>query len=139
VRKVQGSTGEKNLFGLDRRSIKAATPEIVAVACTRGREDIEILVENIADLSQMEHKSSQRKGVSEMLSDIQSPEQRRLADLAEGARKSKQLVKFCIDHIQKDGIRKRIKAEIDPPKNTIRPSIKRWIEAPEPPKFGISI
>jgi conjugative relaxase-like TrwC/TraI family protein len=66
VRKVQGATEQKAVFGLDRRSIRAATKEIVNVACTRGRRNIEILVESLADLSQIEHRSSRRKGVSEM-------------------------------------------------------------------------
>jgi hypothetical protein len=51
---------------LDRKSIRAATREIATVACTRGREDIEMIVESIADISQMENKSSQRRAVCEM-------------------------------------------------------------------------
>jgi hypothetical protein len=66
VRKVQGSTQPKNIFGLDRKSIRAATAEIATVACTRGRNDIEIIVESIADIAQIENKSSQRKAVCEM-------------------------------------------------------------------------
>jgi conjugative relaxase-like TrwC/TraI family protein len=66
VRKVQGATKANNIFGVDRRSIRAVSAEIATVACTRGREDIEILVESIADLSQIENKSSQRKAVCEM-------------------------------------------------------------------------
>jgi hypothetical protein len=40
--------------------------ELATVASTRGREDIEILVESVADLSQIEAKSSRRKAVCEM-------------------------------------------------------------------------
>ena len=66
VRKVQGATQPKNIFGMDRQSIRAVSAELATVASTRGREDIEILVESVADLSQIEAKSSRRKAVCEM-------------------------------------------------------------------------
>jgi hypothetical protein len=51
---------------MDRQSIRAVSAELATAASTRGREDIEILVESVADLSQIEAKSSQRKAVCEM-------------------------------------------------------------------------
>jgi hypothetical protein len=51
---------------MDRQSIRAVSAELATVASTRGREDIEILVESVADLSQIEAKSGQRKAVCEM-------------------------------------------------------------------------
>jgi hypothetical protein len=50
----------------------SAGRESTACACqegTRGREAIEIIVENKADIAQIENKSSQRKAVCEMTLD----------------------------------------------------------------------
>lgn len=96
VRKVQGATKEGNIFGLDRKSIKAATPEIINVACTGGSEGIEILVESPADLAQIENKSSHRKAVCEMALDPSrelQPELRHLLTQIDQAKASQSVSK----------------------------------------------
>ena len=45
ARKVEGMTNFKALFGADRRSIAHISRKVATVACTRGREAIELLVE----------------------------------------------------------------------------------------------
>jgi hypothetical protein len=100
VRRVQGSTGQKNIFGLDKSSIKAATPEVIAVATTRGREELEIIVESVADLAQIELKSSQRKGVGEMLSDVPTDEELRIAKLQEKIRKEMRFRERCAEELK---------------------------------------
>jgi hypothetical protein len=40
---------------------EAATRKIAYVACSRGREDIEVFVESVADLSQIQNRSGDRK------------------------------------------------------------------------------
>ena len=59
-------TNFKALFGADRRSIAHISRKVATVACTRGREAIELLVESIADLSQIQNRSGDRKAAVEM-------------------------------------------------------------------------
>jgi ATP-dependent exoDNAse (exonuclease V) alpha subunit len=66
ARKVEGMTNFKALFGADRRSIAHISRKVATVACTRGREAIELLVESIADLSQIQNRSGDRKAAVEM-------------------------------------------------------------------------
>jgi hypothetical protein len=65
-RKVQGSAATRIITGFDRHSVKAATKEVPYVINGRGREFCEIYVESIADLSQIQNRSGDRKFASEM-------------------------------------------------------------------------
>jgi hypothetical protein len=52
----------KVITGFDRHSVRSATQKIAYVAASRGREDIEVFVESIADLSQIQNRSGGRNG-----------------------------------------------------------------------------
>lgn len=67
ARSVQGDTSTRVITGFDRHSVKAATRDIPYVLNSRGREDCQIYVESIADLSQIQNRSGDRKAVSEMV------------------------------------------------------------------------
>jgi hypothetical protein len=62
----EGATGLKVITGFDRHSVRSATRKIAYVAASRGREDIEVFVESIADLSQIQNRSGDRKAAVEM-------------------------------------------------------------------------
>jgi conjugative relaxase-like TrwC/TraI family protein len=65
-RKVQGSAATRVITGFDRKSVKAATREVPYVINGRGREDCQIYVESIADLSQIQNRNSERKHATDM-------------------------------------------------------------------------
>jgi len=54
------------ITGFDRHSVRSATQKIAYVAASRGREDIEVFVESVADLSQIQNRTGDRKAVVEM-------------------------------------------------------------------------
>jgi hypothetical protein len=62
----EGATGLKVITGFDRLSGRSATKKIAYVACSRGREDIEVFVESVADLSQVQNRTGDRKAAVEM-------------------------------------------------------------------------
>jgi hypothetical protein len=62
----EGATGLKVITGFDRHSVRSATQKIAYVACSRGREDIEVFVESVADLSQIQNRTGDRKAAVEM-------------------------------------------------------------------------
>jgi hypothetical protein len=45
---------------------EAATRKIAYVACSRGREDIEVFVESVADFSQIQNRTGDRKAAAVM-------------------------------------------------------------------------
>ena len=57
----EGATGLKVITGFDRHSVRSATQKIAYVAASRGREDVEVFVESVADLSQIQNRSGDRK------------------------------------------------------------------------------
>jgi conjugative relaxase-like TrwC/TraI family protein len=62
----EGATGLKVITGFDRHSVRSATQKIAYVACSRGREDIEVFVESVADLSRIQNRTGDRKAAVEM-------------------------------------------------------------------------
>jgi hypothetical protein len=46
--------------------VRSATQKIAYVAASRGREDIEVFVESVADLSQIQNRTGDRKAAVEM-------------------------------------------------------------------------
>ena len=62
----EGATGLKVITGFDRHSVRSATRKIAYVAASRSREDIEVLVESIAELSQIQNRTGDRKAAVEM-------------------------------------------------------------------------
>jgi hypothetical protein len=48
------------LTGFDRHSVRSATQKVAYVACSRGREDIEVFVESVADPSKIQNRSGGR-------------------------------------------------------------------------------
>jgi hypothetical protein len=54
------------ITGFDRHSIRSATQKVAYVACSRGREGIEAFVESIADPSQIQNRTGDRKAAVEM-------------------------------------------------------------------------
>jgi hypothetical protein len=62
----EGATGLKVITGFDRHSVRSATQKIAYVAYSRGREDIEAFVESIADPSQIQNRTGDRKAAVEM-------------------------------------------------------------------------
>jgi hypothetical protein len=65
-RSVQSSTAARVITGFDRNSVRAATKDIPYVLNSRGREDCQIYVESIADLSQIQNRSGDRKFATKM-------------------------------------------------------------------------
>jgi conjugative relaxase-like TrwC/TraI family protein len=66
VIKVQSETEKKAIFSMDRHSIRAVSRQIVKVATSRGETDIEVFVENLADLALIQKRSGDRKDPLEM-------------------------------------------------------------------------
>jgi conjugative relaxase-like TrwC/TraI family protein len=66
ARKVQGSTCSRIITGFDRHSVKSVSRDIPYVLNSRGRDDCQIYVESIADLSQTQDRTGIRKAVIEM-------------------------------------------------------------------------
>jgi hypothetical protein len=64
--RVQGDAADKVLLGFDRASIRWASQKIAYVMASRGRIDLELFVENIADLSQIQARKGDRKAATEM-------------------------------------------------------------------------
>jgi hypothetical protein len=62
----EGATGLKVITGFDRHSVRSATQKIAYMAASRGREDIEVFVEFIADLSQIQNQTGNRKAAMGM-------------------------------------------------------------------------
>jgi hypothetical protein len=83
----EGATGLKVITGFDRHSVRSATQKIAYGAASRGREDIEVFVESIADLSQIQNRTGDRKAAVEMACE------NRLGDRAE--------VKELFRHLQR--------------------------------------
>lgn len=54
------------ITGFDRHSVRSATSKIAYVAASRGREDIEAFVESMADLSQVQNRTGDRKAAVEV-------------------------------------------------------------------------
>jgi hypothetical protein len=63
---VEGATGLKVITGFDRHSVRSSSQKIAYVACSRGREDIEVFVESVADLSQIQNRTGDRKAAVEL-------------------------------------------------------------------------
>ena len=82
-RKVQGSAATRVITGFDRQSVKAATKEVPYVINGRGREDCQIYVESIADLSQIENRSGERRFATDMPTQTLSADLQRLKDRLE--------------------------------------------------------
>ena len=82
-RKVQGSTSTRVITGFDRQSVKAATKEVPYVINGRGREDCQIYVESIADLSQLQNRSGERRLATEMPTQTLSADLQQLKDKLE--------------------------------------------------------
>ena len=72
VIKVQSETEKKAIFSMDRHSIRAVSRQIVKVATSRGETDIEVFVENLADLALIQKRSGDRKDPLEMKFDSES-------------------------------------------------------------------
>ncbi|MBV9490572.1 MAG: hypothetical protein JO069_12745, partial [Verrucomicrobia bacterium] len=64
--RVQGDAADKVLLGFDRDSVRWASQKIAYVMASRGRIDLELFVENIADLSQIQNRKGDRKAATEM-------------------------------------------------------------------------
>jgi hypothetical protein len=54
------------ITGFDSHSVRSATQKIAYVAASRGREDIEVFVDSVADLSPIQNRSDDRKVSVEM-------------------------------------------------------------------------
>jgi ATP-dependent exoDNAse (exonuclease V) alpha subunit len=64
--RVQGDAADKVLLGFDRDSIRWVSQKIAYVMASRGRIDLELFVENVADLSQIQARKGDRKAATEM-------------------------------------------------------------------------
>jgi conjugative relaxase-like TrwC/TraI family protein len=64
--RVEGATSLECILGFDRHSVKHASQKVAYVGASRGVQGVTVFVESIADLSQIEDRAGDRKGVSEM-------------------------------------------------------------------------
>src|SRR5271165_1159214 len=72
--KVQSETEQKAIFGMDRHSIRQVSRQVVKVGSSRGWGDIEVFVENVADLARIEKRSGDRKDPLEIQLDASTIE-----------------------------------------------------------------
>jgi hypothetical protein len=94
---------------------------------TRGRDDLEVLVENITDLTWVKDRSSKRKSVREMLGDVALDDR----EFEEASRRRQELIKKCIGPAKAKQKKVEIKTEIkkeEPFREEVKQAIK--IESP---------
>jgi ATP-dependent exoDNAse (exonuclease V) alpha subunit len=92
--KVQGSAKIAVIGGLDKRSVKSICREAVYVITGRGRDLCDWYVENIADLSQIQSRSSERKLSTDMPTQGLPADLQKLKDRLE----PKAMAKLSHDH-----------------------------------------
>jgi hypothetical protein len=63
---VKARRTSKVITGFDRHFIRSATRKIAYVACSRRREGIEVFAKSIADLSQIQNRTGDRKAAVKM-------------------------------------------------------------------------
>jgi conjugative relaxase-like TrwC/TraI family protein len=130
--RVQGDTASRVLLGFDRHSIRWASQKIAYVMASRGRIDLQLFVENTADLSQIQSRKGDRKAAVEMELAPSLDDQRPEVKLFRKLQQLRSCSKEEPDHKQTVDLCRAAAEALEPKREQVRSNCQaRTIEPPD--------